>query len=127
MPQYPTHCRNCGRKCYFKAGYKYEYCQNNPECKRLHLAIFEKDPKHKEHLKQYFSTKNGKEMHRRAKQKYRHAEKGREARRRERYNAEQKKKAQKLAEKVQIHAMRKMMRVWDGRATILILVFLVAL
>ena len=71
-------------------------------------------------------TKNGKEMHRRAKQND-ILKRGDEARRRERYNAKQKKKAQRLAEKVQIHAMRKMMRVWDGRATILILVFLVAL
>ena len=63
------HCNNCNKKCYFKAGYKYGYCQSNKECKKLYLIALKNDPKHKEYLKQYFSTEHGKQKRREAKQR----------------------------------------------------------
>ena len=88
------HCKNCGRKCYLKTGYKYGYCYTKPECKKLYLNALRNDPDHKAYMQRYYSTEQGKQKRREIKQRYRQTDKGRQARRRERLKAKQKKRGQ---------------------------------
>ena len=64
---FSPHCKNCNRKSRFEKGYKYDYCQNTKECKKLFLKIAHASPEYKKRTKAYFATEHGKQKRRETK------------------------------------------------------------